>query len=216
MKKGKEGTTSSLHQHRRFKIDLSGFYKKKKVRTYTALVLTIGTINFFLFFAIRPTIVTVTGLINEIDNNKEASLGLDKKIEALNLAQIEYQRVQKDLFLIDEALPLKPDVGRLTRQLEALAKRDQVELASVQIGRLTLLGENLDGLSSQQNLRPAKAQGSELEFSLVANGSYEKLRTFSKNLTGLRRIIRISSMSLSQQKDGQLSLALAAWAVYLE
>lgn len=217
MKENKNTSIGSLHQHQHFRIDLSAFYQKKKIRTYTALVMTIATICFFLFFAIRPTVFTISNLLREIKDNKKVVAGLDQKIEALNSAQIEFQRARKELYLIDEALPLQPDLGLLVRQIEALARRDQIELGPVRYDQSTLLkgAKTPEGKAAKVAAKET-GQKAGLGFSLVVNGDYDKLHLFIKDLTSLRRIIRLESVGFRQQKSGSLSLTLEAQAIYLD
>lgn len=202
----------TLHQYRRFKVDLSAFYQNKKVKTYASLVLTIGTVAFFLLFAIRPTVATIAKLTREIKDNKTVIDGLDRKIESLNSAQIEYQRVKNQLPLIDEALPLEPELGLLVRQLEALARKDSVNLTSLQFSPSVLVettAEKNGGVESPEGKQ------AELEFSVSATGSYDQLKSFAKNLTGLRRIVKIESYTLSKDKGEQMTLTLKAQAYHL-
>ena len=72
--------SSMRHQrYQRYFVDLSRFYQKKQTRVYTGLVLTILTTIFFLIFAIRPTLITIAGLIKKIEDQKIIVEKLDKK-----------------------------------------------------------------------------------------------------------------------------------------
>lgn len=203
---------ATLHQYRRFKVDLSAFYQNKKVRTYASVVLTIGTVAFFLLFAIRPTIITIAKLTREIKDNKTVIDGLDRKIESLNSAQIEYQRIKNQLSLIDEALPLEPDLGLLVRQLEALARKDSVSLVSLQFSPSILVEAAPEKNGGVTNL---DGKTSELGFSLSATGDYDRLTSFAKKLTELRRIVKIEAYALDKDKSEKMTLVLKAQAYYL-
>lgn len=202
---------SSLRERRyhRYFTDLSRFYQKKQVRVYTEIVLTLLTIIFFLVFAIRPTLITVAGLIKEIKEKRVIAEKLDQKINDLSLAQKEYQRIQKDLYLLDEALPLDSRLTVLVRQLEALARKDGAEILSLQFEKTKLKSENA--------VKPAQAdEAYAINFSIGVTGDYFQLKSFLYSLAQLRRITLTDSFLLQAKgKDEKLFLTLNGKASYL-
>lgn len=192
-------------RYRRYFRDISRFYKIKKVRVYTNAVLTLGAIAFFLFFAIRPTVVTITALIKEIKEKKEVVAALEDKINALSLAQQNYQAVANDLYLIDQSLPLNPFLHELIRQIEILSVKDGVKIETFQFSSVEIKKEKPKGEK-------------EIEFNLVVSGEYLNIKNFLTDLNNLRRLISFDNFSLKQGKKetSMLVLSLRGKAFFME
>lgn len=189
-------------RYRRYVVNLGRFYQKKKARIYTGIVFSILTVAFFLFFAIRPTLVTIASLLKEIEDKRVIAEKLEDKINALNSAQIEYRRVEKDLYLVDEALPVAPNVSLFVRQLEALARKHNVVIDSLQFEAITLKSEVQTGETGQ-----------ETSFSLAVTGNYSQLKSFLETLTRLRRMVLVDDFTFESGEEGEeLVLSLNAKA----
>jgi len=196
--------TPEYRRYRRYFVDLSRFYQKKEVRVYTSIVLSILTVAFFLFFAIRPTIVTIVGLVKEIKDKRTIAEQLEDKINALNSAQIEYQRIERNLYLVDEAFPVDPRLSLYIRQLEALARRHNVDIQSLQFKGTTLKGKG-----------EGKETSPEVSFSLALAGDYPRLKSFLDTLTRLRRLVVVDSFTFQTGKEEErLILSLDAQIYY--
>jgi len=198
--------TDRYRQYRRYFIGLGALYKKKQARVYTGIVLTIFTVAFFGFFAIRPTLVTISGLFKEIKDKKEVVKQMDEKIADLTKAQINYSQIEDELYLVDQSLPLDPDLASLMKQLESLARTNSVTLESVQYDKINLLGE------------AEKEEGQKAAFTLSLSGNYADLKQFLYSLDNLRRIILVDGFSFSTKTEEEiqiLMLNVTAKAYYL-
>jgi len=202
----------------RYFIRIGRLYQKRKVRIYTGIVLSIFTIAFFLFFAIRPTFVTIAGLLKEIKDKRTINEQLEDKISALNLAQIEYQQVEKDLYLLDEALPINSDLSAFIRQVEVLARRDNVTINSLQFEATILKGEETTAKAAKaKRVTESEEIGQEMGFNLVISGDYSQLKSFLNNLTRLRRLVLVDAFTFQAgEEGGGLVLSLNANAHYFE
>lgn len=183
------GQPESYRRYRRYFVDLSRFYQKKEVHVYTGIVLSILTVAFFLFFAIRPTIITIISLVKEIKDKRVIAEKLEDKIDALNSAQIEYQRIERKLYLVDKALPDNADLSLYIRQLEALAKRHNVTIESLQFEKTTLKSKE-KGKEAVQGVR----------FSLALTGDYHQLKSFLDTLARLRRLVFVEAFTFQTGK----------------
>jgi type IV pilus assembly protein PilO len=198
--------TDRYRQYRHYFVGLGSLYKKKQARVYTGIVLTIFTVSFFGFFAIRPTLVTISGLLKEIKDKKGVVKQMDDKITALANAQTNYSQVEEELYLVDQSLPLDPDLASLMKQLEVLARANSVTLESIQYNKINLLGEI------------EKEEGQKAGFSISLSGSYDNLKQFLHSLDNLRRIILVDSFSFSTKTEEEmqvLMLNVTAKAYYL-
>ena len=196
----------SSSRYRRYVTGVGALYKKKQARVYTGIILSIFTIAFFGFFAIRPTLVTIGGLLKEIKDKREVVAQMDQKINNLNKAQTNYARIEKDLDLVNESLPLDPDLSILIKQLESLARLSSVAIESVRFEKTNLQGE----------IETEEGQASGFSVTLV--GDYKNLKDFLSSLDTLRRIISVKSFSFTSKTEEEIQLlilSISAEAHYL-
>lgn len=200
------GSPDRYHRYRRYVSGVGVLYKKKKARVYTGIILSIFTIAFFGFFAIRPTLVTIGGLLKEIKDKREVVAQMDQKINNLNKAQTNYTRIEKDLDLVNESLPLDPDLPILIKQLESLARLSSVAIESVRFEKTNLQGE----------IETEEGQASGFSVTLV--GDYKNLKDFLSSLDTLRRIISVKSFGFTSKTEEEIQLlilSISAEARYL-
>lgn len=189
-------------RYHRYFVDVGQLYQKKKARVYTSIVLSIFTSAFFLFFAIRPTLTTIASLIKEIKDKRVIAAKLQDKITALNSAQIEYQKIEKDFYLIDESLPQHPNISLLVLQLETLARKSSVSVEAIQFEKTILKG---------------KEEKKSVNFSLAVAGDYKNLKSFLGSLIRLRRLVLIDTFAFkTSPTEENLILSLNAQAHYLK
>jgi Tfp pilus assembly protein PilO len=196
---------TELYRYRRYFTDIRRFYRLKKVRVYTEIVLSILTIAFFLFFAIKPTAVTITSLIKEINDKKMVTQKLEEKINNLNLAQQEYLSIENDLYLVDQALPEDSQISVLVRQIEGLCFKTGVFLEGVQYSPLEIRNKNF------------KNEPQPIEIKIVVSGSYQNLKNFLYSLNNFRRVFQIDSFGFKASKEGEkITLSISGKTFYLE
>lgn len=194
------------HRYRRYLGNIRFLYQKKQARVYTGIVLSILTVAFFGFFAIRPTLVTISGLLKEIKDKREVVAQMDQKINNLAKAQANYNQISNRLYLINQSLPQDPDLSLLIKQVEALARISSVNLDSVRFDKTNLQGE------------VEKKEEQKVGFSLALSGSYQNLKQFLNSLDTLRRVILIESFAFKSKAEGEtqfLTLTINAKAHYL-
>lgn len=201
------------HRYQRYFTNVTALYEKKQVRTYTGVILSLLTVAFFSFFAIRPTLITIASLVKEIENKRMIAQKLQEKIDAITIAQAEYAAVSSEFPLVEEALPQEPNLPLFIRQLETLTVQNRVTLRTIQFSQVNLRGK----LVAEPDL-VKKGEVSKVTFSLSASGSYQNLKTFLQSLEDLRRFVVISSFGFKtgEKEEGQpLILSVTGDASYL-
>lgn len=188
---------TEYRRYQHYFLSISTLYRRKKARVYTELVLTILTVCFFLFFAIKPTLVTITGLIKTLKDQQLVAQKLEEKINSLNLAQSQYNSVQADLLLIDESVPLQPQAATLIKQVETLGRYSGVTIEGIQFSQINL----------REELPSSKQEP--VGFSIAVSGDYQNLINFLKNISSLRRVILIDNFGFKTGKTEQLTLYLS-------
>jgi len=183
---------TEFYRYRHYFLNIRRFYQQRRVRVYTEIVLTLLTTSFFLFFAVKPTLVTIAALIKEIKDKRMVAQKLGEKINSLSTAQNEYFAIEKDLYLIDQALPKDSQISLLVRQLEFLAFAHGVSLERVQYSTLKLKG------------KPEKEGFQEIEFKMALTGGYRNLKNFLGSLNNFRRIIYVEGFNFKKGKSEEI------------
>lgn len=105
--------------------------EKKK---YSLLGFTLFSLVFFGAFAVRPSLVTISELLEQIERAREAEIILEQKIKDLSQAQITYQSLGKDLELTEEALPVEASVPDILQRLALIGGRYNVDVLKTSFG----------------------------------------------------------------------------------
>lgn len=102
--------------------------KERQFQQTAELTFTFVFICFFVFFAIRPTVLTITGLIGEIKAKKEVSLDLKKQINTIIEAQNVYSQIQSKYYLIDSSLPQRHSFYQASNQILGISNQSGLVL----------------------------------------------------------------------------------------
>jgi Tfp pilus assembly protein PilO len=164
---------------------LGSVLRKKKARAYTGFVLTLFTICFFVLFALRPTLLTIAGLLKTIEDQKTVSQTLQSKINNISKAQNDYNSISTKLGLLDEALPKVALEDYFSEEIEVAANQAGITLKNVSYDPINLWGfPTTDG---------------NLNFAISVDGKYDNLKQFIGGMLGLRRIIKIESFGFTKK-----------------
>ncbi len=194
------------HRYHRYFVDLGNFYKTKKSKVYTGIIISLLTIIFFIIFAIKPTLVTIAQLIRQVKDQKTVVTALEKKTNNLSQAQTNYLNIESRLFLVDEALPTTAEINSLVKQFEILSRKSGISIESFRINEATL-----------NTSKSKKSQKQPVSFNLTISGNYESLKTFIDSLNDLRRIITVESFvfQVGRGEDDILALNINGQAWFL-
>lgn len=175
-------------------LDILALYQTRPdLKAYLELLLSLFTITLFAVFAIRPTLVTVGQLLTEINTKKETLAALTQKADNLAVAQNLMQTQQKNIDLLNLAIPSSPLPQNYIRQIEGLAQKDQIEITNSKTGEVKL--------SSNQKVVPGQ-NSFEVSFS-GKSVSYSAVAQFAKDVENLLRPASPTGVteSLTQLED---------------
>lgn len=176
-----------FHRYSRYFTSLRSLRQKKTVQAYTMIILSLLTVSFFIFSAIRPTLKTIAGLMAELREKKEIDKKLEGKINALSFAKTNYQQANQDLSLIEEALPPEAEFTLLMIQIETLASKHNVTLEEADFKDINLIF----------------AEETKIQFNLGAAGRYQDLKNFLTDIENLRRITVLESFDLQKPRKAE-------------
>lgn len=177
------------------------FFKKKEVLnlSYISIFLLIFTI--FLFFAIRPAILSIVKLQKDIEELKLINENYNKQIDQILAIQTEYENNRDNIILINQAIPSIPRLSDLIKEIRNTADNIFFRLKEISVGKVNILD-----LNKSQNIN-------NLSLLLKVNSNFSQIDNFIKKIYQQRRLKYIKKISI--QKDiqettdsGQLNITL--------
>jgi len=199
--------------YRRFLTKIPQPIKEKGKETASATTAIFLT-AFLVVFAIKPTAITIAGLLGEIKAREETNQKLQQKIDQIISAQIAYTQAYNQLVLVDQTLPENPQFAPLIRQIEAKRILTNLELTELNYSSIVLTGKTEQKTEEESNLR-------EINFSASMQGLYPDFKSFLSENFNYRRIIHINNFDIQQPKNQQeeinsLIISLKGNAFYLD
>jgi hypothetical protein len=160
------------------------YLQKQKENQKLVKLLEIGgtfvLISFFAFFAIKPTVLTISLLLGDIKSKELLNQELKTKINDVIAAQDLYSQVQEKYSLIESSLPVNPHFFQATTQVLASSQKQQLFLNKV------------DYLVSEPNY---------FSTSISTSSSFLSAITIVSDLLQNRRLIDLDNISFSLDKN---------------
>lgn len=171
---------------------LHQFYQSPVAVVSLELILTISLILFLAIFAIRPTLLTMSDLLKEIEDKTELNDRLTQKVAALSTAQNEYLAYEPRISVLDDAIPSVPEVVNAVKIIEKIAAEEQVVISSISMNQVP------DG---DEDLEFTKKQLIQVPVSISLIGDYPSTRRFIETLKSNRRTFVIDTVVFSAEED---------------
>lgn len=183
----------STKKQRQLSQTLLNFYNQPVARVSLELFLTIGTVLFFALFAIRPTLLTMSDLIKELEEKRQLDTQLSEKIASLSSAQAQYLQLEPRLGVLDEAIPLQPQFYETLVMVEKSASDNNIVIMSMTLQTIP------PEAPSTQPLTLQKKQF--LSFSVTVEGSYEEIKDFVNQLQSWRRLFTVENIIFTVREE---------------
>lgn len=197
--------------YKRYVRNIALIYQRRKdLRAYIELLLSISVITIFSVFAIRPTIVTVIQLNREISEKEKILDALLSKLKNIDTAQTLYNQNKRTVALASSAVPDGPLPDVYSRQIEGLTKVSGVNLIGVTAARAPITPVKSEETGEGQLFNIISQN---IEFSVDVSGSYTNVLSFLSEFEKMRRPMTINSMTIrlidedSNSSDVILSLS---------
>ncbi|HYD34939.1 MAG TPA: type 4a pilus biogenesis protein PilO [Vitreimonas sp.] len=172
---------------------LTQFYQRPVAQVSLELFLSIGAIIFFALFAIRPTLLTMSDLIKEINDKRELDQKLAQKYAALQSAQEEYLGLQSRLAVLDEAIPSQPNLVEVIKIVEKLASDRRLVIVNLSVSEIppeTPFVPQGDTLNRQN-----------LALKVIVTGDYPLIKAFLDDIKNSRRAFLVESIVFSTGEE---------------
>lgn len=167
----------------------------KKVQNYSFLIIFFLIFAVFVYFGIRPNLVTAFSLNKELDNLRQ----MDEEYELVIISIVNYQSILEDVrdefYLLEEAAPSRPDVYGMIDDIREAASNSGTTVSSIKVSEIDLVEEEVETKRSRRNKKDDDRKTYSVDFSMF--GSYDGIRQFVSEITNQRRIKIIQSMSIS-------------------
>jgi len=168
---------------------LNQFYAQPIARVSFELLISISVIVFFAVFAIRPTLLTMSDLIKEIEDKRKLDQAFNQKIAALSSAQNEYLTLQDRVTVLDEAIPSRPNLVESIKILERIASDHNLPITAISVSNIPEEPVELFVFE--------KTKRQNLIVSLTVSGDYLTIRQFVEDLKNTRRLFVIEAITFS-------------------
>jgi hypothetical protein len=190
------GWRGSYTRYKEFFLNISALYKKRaELRAFLEIILSLSTIIIFLLFALKPTVLTIIDLVQQIREKQSTLSGLTKKISDLQKASGLLQQNQASIQNVNIAVPTLAKPNILAGQVVGLATKNSVEVLGFSINQITLVGTSTS--KSHSDFKPLPGNVVEMPFSISVRGPYPDLIAFIKDFENLRIATKIDTVGVS-------------------
>lgn len=163
------------------------YLNQERTQKFTSIVLTLLALSLFGFFAINPTVSTISKLQKELSDNQLVYDQLETKIKNLSVLRQQYVNLQNDLPIIIDAISLTPNVHLLFAQIQTAALQSNIALKSLQSFEVEALTNN----------KASAKQYYSYSFSMSGSGNIEDIQNFVSTITNMQRIINIEIFAIN-------------------
>ncbi|HOZ80983.1 MAG TPA: type 4a pilus biogenesis protein PilO [Candidatus Woesebacteria bacterium] len=155
--------------------------ENKKFLKTVEVTATFTLISFFLYFAIRPTAITISSLVGEIKSKEILKKELRTKINNIIAAQDSFSEVQSRYQVVNSSLP---DRYYLDQAYQQIVKNGELSGVTVSNGRFDFDEKKLSGTIGK------------VGFPVAIDTSFTTALAFLENLQKSRRLIDVSKITI--------------------
>lgn len=154
----------------------------EKNRRVFEIAITFILISFFLYFAIRPTVLTISTLIGDIKSKEILSKKMTTKIDQVITAQENFSAIQEKYYLVEEAMPSTPNYVGAKQQVDNISSQNDI---------------------LQDKILFAQSDKNYFSTQISTSSSFTGSLNFLTTLLHVRRLIDIPQINFDQTKDTQ-------------
>ena len=197
-----------------FFLNIYSLYNEKvSLRKFVELLLTLGAIVVFSVFAIKPTSITIIGLVREIDEKEKTIALLDQKIDNLRVGQAKYSQLIEFTDLFDNALASQAPAGSFVQYVEKYATQNNLTISTTKTGKIGWLGDALVNSTASFSSDKKKADDyfkfdsslNSFPGSIVFQGTYGDCLNFVKTISAVRTPLIFDKVVFSKGEDNLIS-----------
>lgn len=168
----------------------------KKIRDYTFPVLFFIMFSIFVFFAIRPNLVTAFSLQRQLEELRQQ----DAQYETIILNIVRYQSVveqtRDDIGVLEEAVPTSPQIFSMVEGLRNAATQSGMIINNMDVSDVQLKGE-LEDEATSKITKKVEEENKKFVIKFQATSSFNDVRNFLAQIANQRRLKIIESMNVN-------------------
>jgi len=170
--------------------DIEQFYNKPVTRVSFELIVSILTVILFALFALRPTLLTMSDLLREIEEKRQLDEQLGEKISSLATAQSEFTTYQVQVQALDQAILQNSSLEEVAYYLESLLLDSGMTVQRLAFGKIPVRTSPLPDIPGQPVLTKYQVQ-------IVLDGDLAQFRTFLQRVETIKPLFSVDGWSVS-------------------
>lgn len=173
--------------------------KSQDVKDYSYAILFFVISAFFAFAIIKPVLSVAISLQKEADELKTINETYEKNISKILELQSDLESIREKKYLLEKALPNKPHLQEVINDIQQAARDEKI--------LIQILGIQGTNLKNSQNIHGLIT----ISMQLNIKGNFTQVNRFIHNVSGQKRIKKIISVKMIQDKivDGDDNLNLS-------
>ncbi len=175
-------------------IKLQALFKDAQSKTYTLLGVSILLVVLLFLAAIRPTILKIGEIQNQIKDVRNTKNDLDSKLKVLTKLDQQYRDYELIIPVFQDSIPDKVDTAALTANMSEIARLSNLTLQSIQYST------NIFSTGSSITT-PTDFDTTKIALSLKVN-NYTDLASFIKQIEKYPRPMHIDKISITAPQEG--------------
>ncbi len=195
------------------KLEDVNFYQKIKqsplANVSISFVSTTLLIIILFSLAIRPSVIKVLELRNQINKMNIIVTKLSKKSKVLSEIIPKYQKLKKTQELAELAIPNNPDIPLFERQINYLLKKNDLKTELIKLPGFDVIGK-----SEEKNKKEAINNPVAMPFEIQGSGDYKQIKSFIQQLQFNIRLIKIDKINLVSNRSGIIKFILTGNVLY--
>lgn len=157
-----------------------------KAKDYTYAIIFFLTFSFFIFFVIRPNLVNVFSLQEELGRLHILDTGYENVIKKIIVIQTFLETNRSDLYLLDQAISSTPQINKVVADIETAASGSGIVVHQIDINKVEL---------KENSKRTSK---NTLMVNMATRTGFQEASVFVNNLIGQRRLKTIKNISIDK------------------
>lgn len=168
-------------------------FTSKKAKDYTYAIIFFLIFSFFIFFVIRPNLVNVFSLQEELGKLHIMDVEYENVIKKIINIQTFLETNRSDLYLLDQAVSSTPQINKLIQDIEAAASASGIIVSQINISKIDLKDKSV---RTKKNI---------LTVNITTHTDFEKAKLFVGNLIRERRLKTLKNITLDRDEKSASS-----------
>lgn len=193
---------------------LQAFYDKPVLRVTFELILSIFVVAVFALFALRPTLITMSELLKEIEEKQQFNKELQQKMASLSTAQNEWTAFQDEIEKLQLAFFHDPSLEDVLLYLEYLARQESVVVTGMTAPEIAVRATDADfntnavgtdplflaaNGSATTDFTPEKLTPYETSFQVL--GTFEGIMEFLQKVESRQPLMSIEALQIAVNEN---------------